>query len=301
VAALNYGNSELRQYMIRMLEYWIQTCSVDGFRCDAAAMLPTDFWEQVRADLVKMKPDIIMLAEASKPELLTNAFDIDYSWPLLSTVKDVLIQNSPASNVRRSWEESRAQFPKGALHLRISDDHDEARAVARYGLGGALAASVLMFTLDGVPLVYNGMEAGDTNATDGGALFDKRNISWQSKEHPELRGIYHDLIQLRHRYAALRNSRVDWRRNSEENKLVSFLRADDQDELLVIINFSSQQITGTVELKSLNGFMPVEIASLRSSAASPLPTVQLNGYAWRIYHRPVKASKPVASLAPDQN
>jgi hypothetical protein len=30
-----------------------------------------------------------MLAEASKPELLTNAFDIDYSWPLLSTMDDM--------------------------------------------------------------------------------------------------------------------------------------------------------------------------------------------------------------------
>ena len=36
--------------------------------------------------------------------------------------------------------------------MRISDDHDEARAVARYGMNGALAASALMFTLDGVPL-----------------------------------------------------------------------------------------------------------------------------------------------------
>ena len=50
--------------------------------------------------------------------------------------------------------------------MRISDDHDEARAVTRYGLNGALAASALIFTLDGVPLIYNGMENGDTNATE---------------------------------------------------------------------------------------------------------------------------------------
>ena len=77
-----------------------------------------------------------------------------------------LIRGAPASDIRRSWEESRAQFPKGALHMRISDDHDEARAVARYGVNGALAASALMFTLDGVPLIYNGMEVGD--ATESG-------------------------------------------------------------------------------------------------------------------------------------
>ena len=36
------------------------------------------FWEQARAELTKVKPDIIMLAEASKPELLVKAFDVDY-------------------------------------------------------------------------------------------------------------------------------------------------------------------------------------------------------------------------------
>ena len=301
VAALNYSNPELRQYMIAMLKYWIQTCQVDGFRCDAAAMMPTDFWEQIRTGLVKVKPDIMLLAEASKPELLTNAFDIDYSWPLLSTLDKVLIRKAPASTIARSWEESRAQFPKDSLHMRISDDHDTSRAIARYGLDGALAASALMFTLDGVPLIYNGMEAGDTNQSDGGALFDKRNISWNPKDHPQLRGIYHDLIQLRHQYAALCNSRVDWLHNSDETNLVTFLRADDRDVLLVVINFSNRPLSGKVDLKDVEGFVPLEIPGMPGCQGSPLPAVQLNQYEWRIYHRPSILIHPVASLAPDKH
>ena len=35
--------------------------------------------------------------------------------------------------------------------MRISDDHDELRATTRYGYPGAIAASALMFTLDGSP------------------------------------------------------------------------------------------------------------------------------------------------------
>ena len=62
-------------------------------------MVPTDFWEQARAELEKVKPDIMMLAEASKPELLANAFDIDYSWPLLATMNEVLIEGAPASDI----------------------------------------------------------------------------------------------------------------------------------------------------------------------------------------------------------
>jgi len=285
VAGLNYKSSTLRAYMIAMLKYWIKEADVDGFRCDVAYMVPTDFWEQVRAELTKVKPDLMLLAEASKPELLTNAFDIDYSWPLLATMNDVLIRSAPASNIRRSWEESRAQFPSDALHMRVSDDHDEARAVARYGLNGALAASALMFTLDGVPLLYNGMEVGDATESGDPALFDKLNIFWHPKERPPLRGIYHDLIQLRHQYAALRTYDVNWLHNSDETRLVTFLRTDDKDQLLAVINFSNRPLTGKVDLKNADGFVPVPISSLQNSDHSPLPGVHLNGFEWRIYHR----------------
>jgi glycosidase len=297
VAALDYGSPALRQYMIGMLKYWIKTCNVDGFRCDAAAMLPTDFWEQIRTEVTRVKPDMIMLAEASKPELLTNAFDIDYSWPLLSEVNNVFTHNAPASNIRRSWEDSCARFPKAALHLRISDDHDEDRAIARYGLNGALAASALMFTLDGVPLIYNGMEAGDATESSGGALFDKRNIIWHPKDHAELRSIYHDLIQLRHQYAALRNSRVDWLDNSDETSLISFLRTDDKDELLVVINFSNHPLTGKVDLKNADGFVPVEISGVQHSDGGPPPMLQLNRYEWRIYHRASLSTRSASRVA----
>jgi hypothetical protein len=264
-------------------------------------MLPTDFWEQLRAEVAKAKPDLIMLAEASKPELLTNAFDIDYSWPLLSTVSGVLTGNAPASDIRHSWEESCAKFPKAALHMRISDDHDEDRAIARYGLNGALAASALMFTLDGVPLIYNGMEAGDATSSSGDALFDKRNIVWHPKDHPELRGIYHDLIQLRHQYAALRSPTVDWLHNSDETNLVTFLRADEKDELLVVINLSDHPLTGEVNMKSVDSFVPLKITGVQNSSDGPLPTIRLGQYEWRIYHRASIPGHPAQGIAVSGN
>jgi len=301
VAALNYDSQELCQYMTAMLKYWVQTCDVDGFRCDAAAMVPTAFWEQVRSELTRVKPDIMMLAEASKPELLTNAFDIDYSWPLLSTLKEVLTKNAPASNIRHSWEESYARFPKAALHMRIADDHDEDRAITHYGLQGTVAASALIFTLDGVPLIYNGMEVGDSTPSDGEALFDKRNIAWDATTHPELRDFYHDLIQLRRQYPAFSNSGVDWRHNSDENRLTTFLRADAKDELLVAINFSARPLTAKVDLKNVDGFVPLKFPGGRSSDDGPLPVLKLDRYEWRIYHRESKPATSVASLAPDRN
>jgi glycosidase len=289
VAGLNYQSPALREYMIAMLKYWIKKADVDGFRCDVAYMVPTDFWEQVRTELTRVKPDIIMLAEASKPELLTKAFDIDYSWPLLATLNNVMLRSASAADVRKTWEEGVRQFPKNSLHLRITDDHDEARAVARYGINGALAASALMFTLDGVPLLYNGMEVGDATESGDPALFDKLDIFWYPKERPQLRAIYHDLIQLRKQYPALRAGSVEWLRNSDENRLVTYLRDDDQDELLVLINLSNRPILGKVDLKNSAGFSVVKISGAGDSGGDPLPAFHLNGFEWRIYHRAAAA------------
>lgn len=288
VAGLDYSNPKLREYMIAMLKHWLTEFDLDGFRCDVAHMVPVDFWEQARVELDKTKPGILMLAEASKPELLVKAFDIDYAWPLHGTLNRVLRDGASVSELRRSWEESRAQFPQGALHLQISDNHDEARAVARFSIRGALAAQVLMLTLDGVPLFYNGMEAGDATESGDPALFEKLPIFWKSKERPPLRDIYRDLIKLRKTYAALRSDRLIWLRNSDENNLLSFLRLDEKDEFVVVINFSNRPLTGWVEVMHDHDFKPLKIAGTPEPPGDSLPRVSLNGFEWRIFHRPVK-------------
>ena len=66
--------------------------------------------------------------------------------------------------------------------MRFSDNHDERRAIARFGEPAALAASAFVFTLDGVPMIYNGMEVGDTTESGAPALFEKLPIFWSIAE-----------------------------------------------------------------------------------------------------------------------
>ncbi|MSU58558.1 MAG: alpha-amylase [Pedosphaera sp.] len=287
VAGLNYASPKLREYMIAMLKHYVTAFGVDGFRCDVAYMVPTDFWEQARAELEKIKPDILMLAEATKPELLVKAFDLDYSWPLHATLNKVLLEGAPATEFRRSWEESLKQFPHGSLHLRISDNHDEARAVARFGIRGALAAEALMLTLDGVPLLYNGMEVGDAAESGDPALFGKMPIFWSPKERPPLRDTYRELIKLRKQYAPFRNDRVVWLRNSDEANLVTFMRLDAKDEFVIVINFSSRPQIGWVEVMHDHEFKAIKFPGMPEPPLNGFPMFRLQGYEWRIYHRVV--------------
>jgi cyclomaltodextrinase len=285
VAGLNYGNPRLREYMLDMLKFWVKEFDLDGFRCDVAYMVPTDFWEQARGELEKLKPGIMMLAEASKPDLLLKAFDIDYSWPLHAALNRVLLEGAPATELRSSWEESARQFPNASLHLRISDNHDEARAVARFGIRGALAAAVLMFTLDGVPLLYNGMEVGDATESGDPALFETMPVFWNPKERPPLRQIYRDLIKLRKVHAPFRNNRVIWLRNSDEANLVTFMRLDGRDEFVIVINLSNRPVVASVEVMNADGFQQHRIAGTSEVQAGGFPLFRLNGFEWRIYHR----------------
>jgi glucoamylase len=247
IAALNYQNHELRRYMTDMLKYWIREFDLDGFRCDVAGEVPTDFWENARVELEKIKPDIVMLAEAHKADLLVKAFDLDYSWPLHSALTKVLQGDAPASALREEWEKEVKEWPTGALHMRFSDNHDERRAIARFGERAALAASAFVFTLDGVPMIYNGMEVGDTTESGAPALFEKLPIFWSFAERrPEFRKFYKEMMARRRASKALRRGTLEWVKNSDESRVVSFVRRFEGEEVLVAINFSNRPFTGTV-------------------------------------------------------
>ena len=298
VAELNYDNADLRRYMTDMLKYWIRDFDLDGFRCDVAEEVPTDFWEHARAELDRLKPDIAMLAEGHKPELLVKAFDFDYSWPLHSALTNVLQGRAAASALRDEFNKERSEWPRNSLHMRFSDNHDERRAIARFGEPAALAASALMFTLDGVPLIYNGMEVGDTTESGAPALFEKLPVFWPIAERrPEFPRFYKQMIALRRSSNALRRGSVEWVRNSNESRVVSFVRKTANEEMLVVINLSNQPFFGSVEAVG-NGFVdvtpdvapplppdaPASMTAARIRVVA-LPALSLDAWGYRIFRR----------------
>jgi len=285
VAGLDYHNPALRAYMTEMLRYWIRELDLDGFRCDVAGMVPTDFWEAARDELQRVKPEILMLAEWHEPDLLVKAFDLDYSWPLHAALTEVVQGQKPATALRAAWEEERRRYPKGALHLRFSDNHDERRAIARFGEKGALAASVFMFTLDGVPMLYNGMEVGDTTESGAPALFERLPVFWPIAERrPDFVRLYPALIALRRAHAALRQGELLWLSNGDESRVLTYLRRGPGEELLVAVNVSSRPFQGVVALEESSGF--ADVTPGVDPKPVSLPALSLAGWGYRVLRRP---------------
>jgi len=288
VAELNYANPDLRRYMIDMMKYWLKDYGVDGFRCDTAFTVPVDFWEAARVELEQINPQVIILTDSgAKPALLSKAFDMDYSDNLFTTLNRVMSSEQPARLIVDSWQHTQEQFSKDALHLRYTDHHNESRATVRYGMDGALAAQVLMLTLDGVPLFYNGMEVGDATESADPALFEKMPVFWHPGDRPPLRDIYRDLIKLRKQYPAFISGEVAWVSNSAPGEVISFVRRDAKDEFLILINLSSRRVTASVELPAAEGFEPVKITGQANPVDMTLPDVELKGFGWLICHRTV--------------
>ncbi|WP_404425067.1 alpha-amylase family glycosyl hydrolase [Nibricoccus sp. IMCC34717] len=284
VAKLDYGNADTRAFMRDMLVYWIREYDLDGFRCDVAGEVPTDFWESVRVDLEAIKPGIFLLAEAKKPDLLVKAFDADYAWPMLATLNRVLMEGASAAALRATWEnEEQARFPKDALHLRCSDNHDEPRAISRFGWNGALAASALMFTLDGIPLLYNGMEVGDTSESGDPALFERVPIFWKPKQRTHFLDTYRALIALRRSSPVLQHGSLSWLENSAPAAVVSFARTLGTEQVVTVINLSNRPLTTKIALQNPESLTLV----LASSAAKPSDATEmhLGAFEWRIYKR----------------
>ena len=159
-----------------------------------------------------------------------------------------------------------------------------ARATARYGVDGALAAQILILTLDGVPLFYNGMEVGDATESADPALFEKMPVFWQPAGRPPLRAIYRDVIKLRKQHPAFTSGELNWLTNSAPDAVVSFVRRDAKDEYLVLINLSSRRVAATVDLSNAADFEPVSITGRAGPVDITLPDFHLNGFGWFIYH-----------------
>jgi glycosidase len=63
VIDLVYDDKSLWDYQIETLKQWVQL-GVDGFRCDVASIVPLEFWQEARAAVAEVKPNVLWLAES---------------------------------------------------------------------------------------------------------------------------------------------------------------------------------------------------------------------------------------------
>ncbi|MDR3703463.1 MAG: alpha-amylase family glycosyl hydrolase [Candidatus Sulfopaludibacter sp.] len=276
----DFTNPQVREYFRNNMLHWIRDVGIDGFRADVAGGVPTDFWDEARDAMDKINPNVIMLAEADVPEHQLKAFDISYNFPYYAALTAVVVNGESAERVRQQWQKARDSFPRGARFLHLNDNHDRNRADVVFGEKAALATSVLDFTLDGIPFLYNGEEVGDTTAPQQQSHVairwdiwkpeTQRRTSIAGQQNVKLR-FYKQLIQMRKDEAALTAGELTWVSNSNLDGVVSFLRKKDNDEILVLINLTNRISKVQVDVPASGYIQARDILKNRTLPASLSP------------------------------
>ena len=145
---LNYDLPEVRRYMTEAMKYWIRDVGFDGFRCDVAGFVPTDFWNTVRRELDAIKP-VFMLAEWESRDLHARAFDMTYAWGWFDSVSRLCRGEVDlgALFVYYSWNEK--AYPRDAMRMTFVTNHDKnAWDGTEYELFGAgVNAAIVLSTM----------------------------------------------------------------------------------------------------------------------------------------------------------
>jgi glycosidase len=253
VVALDYGNKALRHYMTEALAYWIWEADIDGYRCDVAGLVPTDFWDEARPSLDVIKP-VFMLAEwdelypsggltweefDSDTRLLEKAFNMAFGLRLHYLLDRIAEGHAALTEIDTYLAAEREKYPPSVYLMHFTSNHDvnswDGTEYERLG-PLALPFAVLTALLPGMPLLYSGQEAGLNRRLE---FFERDTIDWA--EYP-LQDFYTRLLTLKQRHPALRNGdhASHLLRLPGPPEVYAFCRTKGAAAVLCVVNIGAQ-------------------------------------------------------------
>ncbi|MEO1712806.1 MAG: alpha-amylase family glycosyl hydrolase [Bacteroidota bacterium] len=240
VADIDYTVPGLRNAMIDAMKFWVTESNIDGYRVDVAHSVPDDFWDEAVPQLHAIKP-LFMLAEAEHAEHRNSGnYHMSYAWTYKDLINEVAQGKKKAEDIKAYFVQDRENFKKG-WHMMFTTNHDEntwnGTVYERHG-DAVDAMTVLTFTVDGMPLIYSGQEAGMDKRLE---FFEKDQIDWGdvSKET-----FYAQLLTLKHENKALWNGSYggepQWIETNESQDVIAFSREKEDDKVVVFVNLSAE-------------------------------------------------------------
>ncbi|MDF2190124.1 alpha-amylase family glycosyl hydrolase [Paraflavitalea sp. CAU 1676] len=249
---LNYNNQEMRDSMIAAMKYWVREADIDGYRCDIAGEVPTDFWKECIRQLRQDKR-LFMLAEGEKAALHAAGFDASYLWDMFHTMKKVAAGERTALSFDTVLRRQDSAFPKGAVRLYFTSNHDEnswnkSDFGTFPGLKHAPFAVLTQTMQASLPLIYSGQEEPVLRAI---SFFEKDNMGFKQYGRASF---YKTLLDLRKRNPALATDAAFKRVSVGDDKaLYAYVREKGAGKVLVILNLSNKEQVVTIKDQSLVG------------------------------------------------
>jgi len=281
VADLNFGSQAMRKEMISAMKYWVLEANIDGFRCDYADGVPTDFWKQA-IDTLRNIPDrkLVMFAEGGKKELFSAGFDLIFGWNFYGKLKDLYESKASVATLFNANTSDYSSVGDGKHILRWITNHDDnawdnTPITVFDGVDGSISAFVISAYLGGVPLIYNGQEVACPVKLQ---FFSNTNTKIDWSLNPDVLSTYKKLLAIRNSSEALRGGEME---NHSSEDVVAFTRTSNPEEVFVVVNVRNTTQTFSV---------PVQLRSEWEDAVTNEPVsleeqIQLEPYAYRIFRK----------------
>jgi hypothetical protein len=258
VLQLNAFQPELRTEVIETLLDIAGQC--DGVRCDMAMLFinsifertwvgragqrpATEYWVDVIAAIKKAHPNFLFMAEAYwdlEWELQQQGFDYCYDKRLYDR-----LEHEGAESVRLHLCADPGY--QGKL-VRFLENHDEPRALSVFSLPKERAAAVIMATITGAKLYYEGQFEGRKVRLP--VFLSRRPVE---PADPDLQTFYRTLLKaaslegLRNGYWHLCD-RTGWPDNTSCRNLVTWCWRNEGERHLIVVNYSDSGAQGLVLL-----------------------------------------------------
>ena len=234
VADLNYNNVAMRAAMVSEMQYWVADVGIDGFRCDAADLVPNSFWQQA-IPAVRGAADrpLLMYAEGASTNHYNSGFDLTFGWDIFNSVKNVFNSSASATTLKTTYNSEYSQVPAGKSIVQFTTNHDEnafeGTPIQQFGsLDASLAAFAATIAYGGVPLIYDGQEIGWDLSIP---FFSKAPLNWNTGQATA--DWYATILGIHNNHTALRRGTLSDQSNSD---VAMLLREHEGDQVLMLIN-----------------------------------------------------------------
>lgn len=263
---LNYNNKEVRRWMLEAAKYWVREFDIDGYRLDAIWGLNSrnpSFAKRLRTELKSIKPDLLLLAEdkGSLPGVYELGFDAAYDWTVDTTwvsqwsweyeyneSESKTIFNHPDVDKRGALMRKALFHSGGNNHRKLYylENNDLPGFIRDHGLRRTEMASALLFSLPGIPMLYNGQEIGHSGHPYSTSAFFKRDSTIRSLDRQGLFVNYKKLINLHKQYPALKGASMSPLFVSPEEYMVSYHRWEKDENFIIAVNLSYMPVDATI-------------------------------------------------------
>ena len=224
-----------------------------------------------------------MLAEWEDRDLHAEAFDMTYGWRWNETMHRIASGSANVNDLCVYYACNEKAFPKDSMRMLFVSNHDKnAWEGTEYEqFGDALDATIVLSVIsEGMPMIYNGQEAGNKKRL---AFFGKDLIEWKEHRYTDF---YRDLFFLKKKNTALWNAHWGARMikvgNDCPQEVFSFVRQNSKDKVFAVFNFSAESRKVTFTDGPFEGRY-IEFFSKKEKKIEPEVSIKLKPWAYRVY------------------